>query len=615
MPDPKVSVSISAKNLAKREMSGFNNQLKSTARNALSLKKAFGGLAVAFGARQLFRGAVDLVSAFSQQEDAVVGLNAALQATGRYSEEGSAKIREQASEIQRVTRIGDEALIAATGRLAELAKQIDADELAAAQTALVGIAESFFKGDVQNAALQLGKTIGTNVNALSRYGIQVDSTATQSEKLAQILEQSGAAFEVAKAKTDTVRGAYEQLRNVFGDMKERLGSIIVDTFGLRDATGGLKDKIVEWTDKLEANQPVIVAWGKVVVEALKLVIQAFITIIRVAFNFGQIIGTTLSGTAKLAIGAITHDIGLMGLGAVELQEQFGELKDAILKDVADAGDAVGDLVRQFGNLIEATEKAQQARPGAGVPSPGAPLGPVGLPGIEVSAAAGAPGLNLIPPGALPKLPMPEFDLEIPDVWSDFTQGAKEALGVVDEMQSTVSGFTGNVLGNFAAAASDAFGQFVEGALLGSKAFEGGMSAAIKKVAAAMASFYAAKAMAALGEGIFGDPRGFVAAAKFGAAAAAFATLAAFLPALPSAGGAAAGQAAGQQAMYQTGFGTAGRATQREATIVVQGSSWFDLSDPRAVQQWARVLEKLSGLKITIKSQSNAFQPAFVGGSL
>lgn len=216
----------------------FDRGMRGSVKSTQTLNRAVKGLAVSFGAifgaRAIIKGARGLLTAWSVQEEAVEGLRAALAVTGRDGAGALERITKRASELQQVTTQGDEAIIAATASFALLAQSLDADELARSQEALIGIADTFFKGDVQAAALIVGKSIGSTTNALTRYGIQVDVNATQSEKLNQILQQSHAFFEVSKRRSETLAGAAKQLSAVVGDLKEAFGRLIEQRTGLTE---------------------------------------------------------------------------------------------------------------------------------------------------------------------------------------------------------------------------------------------------------------------------------------------------------------------------------------------------------------------------------------------
>lgn len=230
-----------------------------------TMTKLGGTLIGVFSARALLRGMGSMVQAFAVQEDAVTSLRAALEVTGKQGSASLDLLTRHAAELQQVTTKGDEAIIAATASLTQLAVELNAAELARAQSAIIGIADTFLKGDVENAALLVGKSIGSTTNALTRYGIQLDAAASQQQKLAAIVEQSNKFFEVSKARAENVAGATQQLTNAWGDLKEAIGAASAESTGflgtLRRAVEGVTfllstDKFDEY---LKINQKVVEA--------------------------------------------------------------------------------------------------------------------------------------------------------------------------------------------------------------------------------------------------------------------------------------------------------------------------------------------------------------------
>ncbi len=208
-----------------------------------SLKRVLVSLAATagavFGGRALLRGVVGALRAWGQQEEAVQSLRAALMVMGHEGEGALRTLTKRAAELQKITTKGDEAIIAATASIGLLAPALRVDELARAQEAMIGIADTFLKGDVTNAALLMGKSIGSATNALTRYGIQIDVNATQGEKLNQIVEQSVGLFVVSKARTDTLNGALQQMKNAWGDVREAIGRVLEQKTGLTDFLQGV----------------------------------------------------------------------------------------------------------------------------------------------------------------------------------------------------------------------------------------------------------------------------------------------------------------------------------------------------------------------------------------
>ena len=84
-----------------------------------------GSLAVLFGGRALIGGIKKSITAFNVQETAVANLRASLIATGKDGEASLKQLTDSASEFQRITTAGDEAIIAATASMALLAPALD----------------------------------------------------------------------------------------------------------------------------------------------------------------------------------------------------------------------------------------------------------------------------------------------------------------------------------------------------------------------------------------------------------------------------------------------------------------------------------------------------------
>jgi len=81
--------------------------------------------------------------------------------------------------------------------------------------------------DLVSAANLVSKTIGSSVNALGRYGIEVTGAAGSSERFEMVVEgltrQVGG---LSKAATDAGTSGLVQLRNAIDDIKESIGRVI-----------------------------------------------------------------------------------------------------------------------------------------------------------------------------------------------------------------------------------------------------------------------------------------------------------------------------------------------------------------------------------------------------
>jgi len=205
---------------AKRLAGGLEAQFKKAAIALIGI----GAAAIALRkVSQAIRASIKL---FAIQQEAEVGLRAALEQTGKVGEAAFQLIAKSASDLQKITTKADEALLDATSTLALLAPALDAEQLVEAQKAIIGIADVFLKGDVQNAAALIGKTLGSSTNALTRYGLTLDATASTQEKFTKTIEFATSFFAVSQAKAETLTGKLQQLSNAWGDLGEALGAFI-----------------------------------------------------------------------------------------------------------------------------------------------------------------------------------------------------------------------------------------------------------------------------------------------------------------------------------------------------------------------------------------------------
>lgn len=129
---------------------------------------------------------------------------------------------QQAGTLQRSTLFGDEATIEAQKMLAIMG-------LSATQiNDLIPLVQDFSTAtgmDLVGAANLVGKSIGTSTNALQRYGVELDSTGSKSEKatalMAKFTEMYGGQ---AKRAAEVGKSGLDQLKGAWGDIMEIMGS-------------------------------------------------------------------------------------------------------------------------------------------------------------------------------------------------------------------------------------------------------------------------------------------------------------------------------------------------------------------------------------------------------
>lgn len=166
------------------------------------------------------------ISEYSQQEQAVNSLTRAMVNNGIYSQELKKSYLEQADALSKVTLFGDEQIIQAQSAFSQQARGI---QLTKENTkAILDFAQA--QGiDAAQAAELVGKSVGTSTNALARYGIEVSSTASKSEKMAQVLEGLNNKFGGQAEAATSGLGSIQLLTKSIGELFESLGERLAPT--------------------------------------------------------------------------------------------------------------------------------------------------------------------------------------------------------------------------------------------------------------------------------------------------------------------------------------------------------------------------------------------------
>lgn len=175
-------------------------------------------LAAAFAA--VSGAAAATLVAYREQERATNELNQALITQGIYTRELSDHYVKMADELSRVTMFGDEAIVSAEAQIqaylgqTKITKDLLRATLDFAQVKRI---------DLASAAEIVGKAIGTNTNALARYGVEVDKNADKSDKMAAVVAQlSGKWDGQAEAATKGL-GSLSLMKNALGELLEVVG--------------------------------------------------------------------------------------------------------------------------------------------------------------------------------------------------------------------------------------------------------------------------------------------------------------------------------------------------------------------------------------------------------
>ncbi len=217
----KANTATFDKNMKKsrKGVSRFQNSAK-------ALRGTMIKLGVGFGAVALFKKSI---AAFDEQERAVRSLDLALTALGDTNEQSRKNAARFASSVQRVTTIGDEAVLVLQSMAINIGKlsQVMSQQ---ATKAAIGLSKSLGI-DVRAAMLLVSRAAVGQTDTLTRYGIVIDKTKTKQEQFADVLQLGIKQFDLFAKKGLTVGEQLQQVNNSLGDFIELMGGGLAGAFG------------------------------------------------------------------------------------------------------------------------------------------------------------------------------------------------------------------------------------------------------------------------------------------------------------------------------------------------------------------------------------------------
>lgn len=209
---------------------------KGTSSGVSAFNKLGTAIIAAYGVNQIkkfiaFLGST--IDATKQQEAAERSLTTAL---GK----NSFALRQQASALQGKTAFGDEAIIQGQAYLAQLG--LEEDQIKKLTPVVLDFAAA--KGmDLATAADLVAKSVGSETNALSRYGIQIEGAKGSTERMQSAVNSLNKAYGGQAEAIALVDGGLQQLQNAIGDTKENMGELIAMMIG--ELIPGLTESLSE----------------------------------------------------------------------------------------------------------------------------------------------------------------------------------------------------------------------------------------------------------------------------------------------------------------------------------------------------------------------------------
>lgn len=224
------------------------------------------GLAIS-GAQQIY-GAMDrtigsFVRAAQDAESADMALKGSFRATGLEVDNNAQKMSQFASQLQKATIYEDDMLKRQMAQMQNIGRFDNTDTLMGATKAAIGLS-SAFGIDLATSMDLVGKAAAGNTSMLGRYGIVLNETASQAEKMNQLISLGTGYFKLAEDQAGTSAGSVAQLQNAWGDLQEVLAEGVLPVITKLSAT--LKP-LVEMASSMGSDQKEM-TMGLIILNAL-----------------------------------------------------------------------------------------------------------------------------------------------------------------------------------------------------------------------------------------------------------------------------------------------------------------------------------------------------------
>ena len=206
--------------------SNFNNTLNGLPDEAQAVfSKIQGIIGRAFSFEEVITFGKNSLKAFMEQENAVNAYSSALRNLGFEYQARTREANAFASEMQKITKYGDEMTVSAMAQGIKLG--IDPSQIQQATKAAMVMAEKYGM-DLPSAMMLLGRASQGQTQMLTRYGIVLDETLSAEEKFNQLLKMGADEFNLVTDAANTTEGRITRAMNAIGDTMELIGEQIAN---------------------------------------------------------------------------------------------------------------------------------------------------------------------------------------------------------------------------------------------------------------------------------------------------------------------------------------------------------------------------------------------------
>lgn len=256
---------------------------------ALSAAAVVAIAAIGMAVKRIISTIKEWVNLAAVQELAEINLAAALKASGEYTDALNMKYQAFASSIQNVTKYGDEQVLTLMALMKNLG--VTTDRVEEATKMAIGLATATGR-DVQSMAMYIALAEQGEFTMLRRYIPALRSTTDATEQMKIITDFAARGFKVAQEQTASFAIGLVQLRNLWGDLKEKLGDFIIKNELVLDLMRRTKEYLIKANEQLSEwyknNQALINQKTHETIEALATAVRNVTTAMRALYSMRHV---------------------------------------------------------------------------------------------------------------------------------------------------------------------------------------------------------------------------------------------------------------------------------------------------------------------------------------
>jgi len=274
---------------------------------------------------------VAAVKSFKDSEGATNALNQSMVQQGVYTAELAKKYGEMASKLESLTTFADEQITSAQATLQAYIGQKEVTEDLTKATLDFATAK---KIDLKSAAEAIGKAVSGETNALARYGIEVDTSADKTTRMAQAVQGLNSKFGGQAAAAAQGLGTLEQLKNALDNVMEKVGERLAPFIAF------FTRQLIDFSGVLQNNTGFVQGLDM----AITFISKSFAILKNMVVGTAEVIGTGLGG----AVEAVT----------LAMQGKFSQAKDTVKLALDEIANTAKERTLLLGEELNAIDDAR-----------------------------------------------------------------------------------------------------------------------------------------------------------------------------------------------------------------------------------------------------------------